>query len=73
MRHCICASAEKIVLVVGIQGIKLVLGADTAIQRFAILPELHVAQASADAAVAIGVEGIEVGRRALLSAFNTFI
>ena len=60
MRHFLGASAEEIVLVVGIQGVKLVLGADTAIERLAILPELHVAQAGADAAVAIGVEGIEV-------------
>ena len=31
-------SAEEIILVVSIQSIELILGADAAIQRFAILP-----------------------------------
>ena len=58
MRFLIHLIQEIVILVV--QRIELILGADAAVQRLTILPELNVGQSSGDALRPVGVEGIDV-------------
>ena len=60
MRGILIISVEKIIRVVIVQRVEFILGADAAVQRLAILPELDVGQSRRNAAVAVGVEGINV-------------
>jgi len=55
---------EEIVVVRGIQRVELILRAHAAIERFAVTPELDVGQTCRDAAIPVGVEGVEVYRSA---------
>ena len=60
MRGILVASIEEIIRVVIVQCVEFILGADATVQRFAIFPELNVGQPSRNAAIAVGVEGINV-------------
>ena len=60
MRGILIISVEEIIRVVIVQRIEFILGADAAVQRFAIFPELNVGQPSRNAAIAVGIEGIDV-------------
>ena len=60
MRGVLIASVEEIIRVVIVQNAKFILGADATVQRLTILPELDVGQPRRNAAVAVGVEGIDV-------------
>ena len=60
MRGVLIASVEEIIRVVIVQRVEFILGADATVQRFSILPELDVGQPRCNAAVAIGIEGINV-------------
>ena len=60
MRGILIASVEKIVCVIIVQRVEFILGADATVQRLAVLPELDVGQSRCNAAVAIGIEGIDV-------------
>ena len=53
-------SAEKVLIIIHIEGIELVLSAETAVQRIAVIPELHVLQTAGDTTVAVRVEGVHV-------------
>ena len=50
---------QEILVVHIIQRVEFVLGADAAVQRLTVAPLLDVLQSAGDAAVAVGVEGIE--------------
>ena len=58
MRFLIHLIQEIVILV--IQRVEFILCADAAVQRLAVLPKLNVGQPSRNAAVAVGVEGIDV-------------
>ena len=60
MRGILMMSVEEIIRVVIVQRFEFILGADAAVQRLAILPELDVGQSRRNAAIAVGVEGIDV-------------
>ena len=68
MRGILMASIEEIVCVVIVQCVEFILGADAAVQRLAVLPKLNVGQPSRNAAVAIGVEGVDIDRSADVAA-----
>lgn len=50
---------QEILVVHIVQRVEFVLGADTAIQRLAVAPELDILQAAGNSAIPVGVEGIE--------------
>ena len=50
---------EQILVVRIVQRVELVLGAAAAVQRLAVTPLLNVLQSTGDAAIAVGVEGID--------------
>ena len=54
---------QEILVVHIIQRVEFVLGADAAVQRLTVAPLLDVLQSAGDAAVAVGVEGVEGDRR----------
>ena len=54
-------SVEEILIIHAVQRIELVLGAHAAIQRLAVAPELDILQAAGNAAIPVGVEGVEGG------------
>ena len=60
MRGILMASIEEIIRVVIVQNAKFILSADATVQRFAVLPELDVGQSRRNAAIAVGIEGIDV-------------
>ena len=60
MRGILIASIEEIIRVVIVQRIEFILGADATVQRLAVLPKLNVGQPSRNAAVAVGIEGVDV-------------
>ena len=60
MRGILIASVEEIIRVVIVQRIEFILSADATVQRFSVLPKLDVGQPSRNAAIAIGIEGIDV-------------
>ena len=60
MRGILIASIEEIIRVVIVQRVEFILGADATVQRLAVLPKLNVGQPRRNAAVAVGVEGINV-------------
>lgn len=60
MRGILMASIEEIIRVVIVQNAKFILGADATVQRLAVFPELDIGESRRNAAVAVGVEGIDV-------------
>ena len=62
MRGILIASIEEIIRVVIVQRVEFILGADATVQRLAVLPKLNVGQPSRNAAIAIGVEGVDIDR-----------
>ena len=54
-------SVEEILIIHAVQRIELVLSAHAAIQRLAVAPELDILQAAGNAAIPVGVEGVEGG------------
>lgn len=54
-------SVQKVLIIHAVQRIELVLGAHAAIQRLAVAPELDILQAAGNAAIPVGVEGVEGG------------
>ena len=60
MRGILIASIEEIIRVIIVQNAKFILGADATVQRLAVFPELDIGESRRNAAVAVGVEGIDV-------------
>ena len=52
---------EEVLIIHIVQRIELVLGAHAAIQRLAVAPKLDILQAAGNAAIPVGVKGVEGG------------
>ena len=66
MRGILMASIEEIIRVVIVQRVEFILGADATVQRLAVFPELDIGESRRNAAVAVGVEGIDVDGLSLI-------
>ena len=62
------SSVQEILSILCIEGVELILRTDTTVQGLAILPELNIGEPRRNAAIAVGIEGIDVDGSANVAA-----